>query len=458
MIKLVLLIFGGLMIACGMLLNKNQNQNKKIDKKDLAIDTIARLWKTHKTEIEIEKLVNLWLQNPQLAVAQKEENVIVFKHEEIDNFYHLYINDAVDEQVEQICIELLKLLDEKGDVPSVVRHNNDSNNEIPDDMFKLLAEVPLYEHTIRVAEEIIKLTNQTPFTMNKAIIAALGHDIGKIFAKDEYTKFDHPALSATYLEKNIASFSGYNFRNEVIQAVRGHHKSDVFNILTDLLKKADKKAREIEVNIYKNTKPDSKEEKKEPVIIKFDDAKKHVVKDADENKVKEDKKREEFKKTVSEKADAFETKSWIDGLDDRAVLTNIADAINRLDDTGRFQAVSMKNGLVYVRPEYVLELIKPYVPEKFNLSDEEDRRMVLITVANYFIDKGYIDTKFMKKDFFSAPFTILLDNGKEINGFYMTFNVEVFSDFGTLSVFESRKEDWLKNIVNIKRKYAMGSD
>jgi hypothetical protein len=51
-----------------------------------------------------------------------------------------------------------------------------------------------------------------------------------------------------------------------------------------------------------------------------------------------------------------------------------------------------------------------------------------------------------------------LDNGKEINGFYMTFNVEVFSDFGTLSVFESRKEDWLKNIVNIKRKYAMGSD
>ena len=99
MIKLVLLIFGGLMIACGMLLNKNQNQNKKIDKKDLAIDTITRLWKTHKTEIEIEKLVNLWLQNPQLAVAQKEENVIVFKHEEIDNFYHLYINDAVDEQV-----------------------------------------------------------------------------------------------------------------------------------------------------------------------------------------------------------------------------------------------------------------------------------------------------------------------------------------------------------------------
>ena len=287
-------------------------------------------------------------------------------------------------------------------------------------MFKLLAEVPLYEHTIRVAEEIIKLTKQTPFTMNKAIIAALGHDIGKIFAKDEYTKFDHPALSATYLEKNIAAFSGYNFRNEVIQAVRGHHKSDVFNILTDLLKKADKKAREIEVSIYKDKKVDADETKKEPIIIKFDDAKKHIVKDDD--KANEETKKEEFKKTVLEKAESFETKSWIDGLDDRAVL------------------------------------IKPYVPEKFNLSDEEDRRTVLITVANYFIDKGYIDTKYMKKNFFSAPFVILLENGKELKGFYMTFNVEAFSAFGTLSIFESRKEDWLKNIVSIKRKYAMGSD
>jgi hypothetical protein len=457
MIKLILFLFGVLMIICGILLNKNQNKNQKLDKRDIAIDTIARLWKTHKTEIEIEKLVNLWAHNPKsLIVEQKEKNIVVFEHEEIDSFYNLYIQDSVDEQVEQICIELLKLLDEKGDISSVVRHNNDSNNELPDNMFKLLAEVPLYEHTIRVAEEIIKLTKQTPFTMNKAIIAALGHDIGKIFAKDEYTKFDHPALSATYLEKNIAAFSGYNFRNEVIQAVRGHHKSDVFNILTDLLKKADKKAREIEVSIYKDKKVDADETKKEPIIIKFDDAKKHIVKDDD--KANEETKKEEFKKTVLEKAESFETKSWIDGLDDRAVLTNLADAINRLDDTGRFQAVSMKNGLVYVRPEYVLELIKPYVPEKFNLSDEEDRRTVLITVANYFIDKGYIDTKYMKKNFFSAPFVILLENGKELKGFYMTFNVEAFSAFGTLSIFESRKEDWLKNIVSIKRKYAMGSD
>jgi hypothetical protein len=459
---IVILVFGILLILLGL---KNKEQEKKLNKQEIAIETISKLWKTRQTEIQIEQLVKLWRSDEEKRQEQNNKN-ITFTKPIINAFYNLHIVDQVDEVSEEIIVDLLKLLDEKGDIPSVIRRDRDPNSELPDESFKMLANIPLYEHTIRVAEETIKATKSTPLTMNKAIIAALAHDIGKIFASsDEYSKFDHPALSAAYLERNLPSLNKSNFRNEIIAAVRGHHKSDVFSMLTDILKKADSKARQIELEMcrkqmsVKVEQTEEPQQEEQPVqkpilkLIKSDEIKEELTPEEKEYQLK---KREEFKDTVKETVNRLDANQWIDNVNDEEVLKRIADVINKLDDYGRFQAVSMKDGLVYVRPEFVFDIIKEYLPEDKQIDSlsEHERRLILITFSNYFIDKGYINTKYMMKNYFSAPFIITIEGGRELTGFYMTFNIEAFAKFGTLTEFEIRKTDYVKNIVKITRKYT----
>jgi HD superfamily phosphohydrolase YqeK len=456
-----LLIIGILLIFFGLFFLKPNSKEEIKDKKEIAIETISKLWKQRATEIEIEKLVNIWLNED---IKNVQEFNIKFNIKLIQNFYNLYIKNIFDKVSEEIIIELLKLLDEKGNISSVRRKEGDSNNEIPDITYQIIAKVPLYEHSIRVAEEIIKLTDvgiSSPFTKQKAVIAALAHDIGKIFAnEDNYKKFDHPALSATFLEKNIPAFQNYNGREEILNAIRGHHKSSAYAILTDFLKKADKSAREIEMKLYKdkiineeNNQDINKESFKD---IKLDINEKDIIKQEKiDNKQEKEFKKEIIKDEVNNISDnQVSLSDWIDSIDEKKLLKQISDSINILDNYGRFQALSMNDGTVIVRPEYIFDLIKEYIPSSINVSNEEDRRKLLIILANYFIKKCYLNVKYIKENYFSAPFIITLDNGRELKGLYMPWNVEVFSEYGILSDFESRKSDWLKNIVSIKRKFG----
>lgn len=74
---------------------------------------------------------------------------------------------------------ILELLDVHGDCPSVVNARGEVEATLDKNAYDVLAKTTLLQHTLHVAEELLKLIPRGPMTP-KAIITALGHDLGKI--------------------------------------------------------------------------------------------------------------------------------------------------------------------------------------------------------------------------------------------------------------------------------------
>jgi len=214
---------------------------------------LAQLWASSKIEeFEFKELSSLW-RNP----GQKEEKkrrVPVFKHKEITRFYNIvrpkpfFVGDAIE-----VIIDVLEFLDAHGDCPSVVevkagRYNSKEMEPtaFDPDSYEILARIPLYRHSLRVAYEVLDRI-ETAMVGPRAVIAALCHDLGKIpfYYGRFYKGTTHPMVSIAIME-DMPGLRGLKWYEEIAEAVQNHHiQTDPY--LDHLLRECDKAARRSEL-------------------------------------------------------------------------------------------------------------------------------------------------------------------------------------------------------------------
>jgi len=174
-----------------------------------------------------------------------------FSQEALREFFDPYRSLFDSQDAADGFMSLLEFLDRYGTDPSIVPVKGDSEADELYSLRGVLEKVSLREHSVNVARIMLKLLKETyrdwESLIPKALVASLGHDIGKARTLREsglYAKADHPLISAQKLGE---IFSGREplWLQSVLESIRDHHRPtrDPFTLL---LVKADSRAREME--------------------------------------------------------------------------------------------------------------------------------------------------------------------------------------------------------------------
>ena len=260
---------------------------KEQEKIEIYLDQLARIWRTYDEEVEVAL------------------ETVDFKHDLLLEFYVKYLKGRTwfKGRVKEVVLGIMKLLDEKGDAPSVVKIKNEVY-DLDENTYTLLSRVSLLEHSVHVAEEAMNLGVSGVYEA-PLLIAALSHDLGKIpeYLSKLYSLGDHPLISVVVLEE-IPGFKDLSFAEEVKQAVANHHRAGRGK-LTELLKQADKNARKREISELLQKKESSLSSVKvslNSVETDLNEKKEAGIKEKlKEEKPKEEKRKEEKRKYYDEK-------------------------------------------------------------------------------------------------------------------------------------------------------------
>jgi hypothetical protein len=148
---------------------------------------------------------------------------------------------------------IMELLERYGDCPSVVDTIADSEKKVTTLVGDILSKVTLRDHTFNVARIALRLLKDAYHDpvgyVPAVIIAALGHDLGKIpelRSRDRYVKADHPLTSVSVVEEIFEKDKDAHWLKMVAKAIGEHHQSAT-DPLSELLKEADGKARQLEI-------------------------------------------------------------------------------------------------------------------------------------------------------------------------------------------------------------------
>lgn len=375
-----------------------------------------------------------------------------------NDFYEEFVGpyeSTIGPKALKAITEILRILDREGDCSSVAsdEHWGDENLNI----YSALEKVSLRTHSFNTARNMLKILKReySDFEMvvGKGLIAALGHDLGKIprLRKAFYSTGDHP-INSSMVVSNIVRELPY--REEVVKAIRAHHETtnDPFTLL---LKEADNRAREEEISETRLLEGESKEQETSPTP--------KILQSRDTSQTPEPPMEEK-----AEKAPGSPDLSWLD-ID--LLLSQIEPYINRFVDkkgriledkptTGeRWWAFSMKDGLVFVMPSLISKIITQLARQKglegFVCSlarDKEFQREVEKAVAFRLREKGYIP-EMIKEGYSGARFIVSFSsNKKEMVGFYLPIRAEAFGT--SAGELEARKDGVLKKIQKVKPKWG----
>ncbi|MGK7344332.1 MAG: HD domain-containing protein [Candidatus Nitrospinota bacterium M3_3B_026] len=434
-------LFMGLMLMAFAPLSLMIPSRKESSKRRIALERISGLWSKRKeTALRIEEIARLWRADMQ-AVEESIEHAH-FENVEIKRFYEAYIDGRpyFNGAAGEVAQELLKLLDREGECPSVVGTEGDPEASLEKNTFDILAKVPLYMHTIHVAEEMIG-ENETGPSVVKSVIAALAHDIGKLpsYRKSGYSLGDHPLFSVTALE-TIPQFKKLTYAKEILQAVRDHHgrSRDTFS---QSLREADQRARRQELADHARS---SNEEESVAAVASGISA------------------LEKTSSTPSQVDKAAKTKTEKPGEVDLPWFSParffeiLKPRVNRMEG-GRWVAFSMSDGYVYVQAKAMWEAAEALGKEvndgliAMAAADEELRRGVLLTVVNRLRGYGVIAEDLIREGYFGGEFVVRMRDGKTLKGFYTPFRAEAFAE--TVSELEAIKEGKIRDIVDVSPKY-----
>jgi hypothetical protein len=326
---------------------------------------------------------------------------------------------------------LLAILDAHGDCPSVVRIQQDHEYQALQNVYDLLSRITLLDHSLNVAEQMIddvarSKTRDPEMIMGKILVAALGHDIGKIpdlMEGENYRKGDHPYISYLVL-KNVILPETSPQHEDILSAVKSHH-FQVREGFTHDLRKADQAAREMEAEQLS-----LRGESASPLIQMLQERATLELSNPKEGK------------NLKEKGASPDTidLSWLN-LDE--FLAFIEPEINRIENKTYFRAFSMNNGLVYIMlslvSEAVIQLAKRHNHTEVlvNADTTEKKRSIEFTVKTLLGEKGLIPS-FIGKGFAGARFGLMDANGKKkMVGIYMPVEARAFKT--TLTDFENKK-------------------
>ncbi|WP_028895686.1 HD domain-containing protein [Syntrophorhabdus aromaticivorans] len=322
----------------------------------------------------------------------------------------------------EVLDELLRLLYEEGDVPSVVGWRGKTadveymNLREQKHFLEILQAISLYDHTYNVLKAALDiardiLRGRHDLLFPSVITAAIAHDIGKIaslWRSSAIRRRNHEAVSAAKLEDMLASHGNDPFKKGVAGAIRRHHSgADNEDTVSRIIMDADARAREYEI-----TSADP----------------------------------------------AFTVKPMAEWLDLTRFAEIILPSINELGYKNRrlvWKAMSF-DGIIYCIPEYVRSVLKALAFEKKMLdyrlvrqSFKSDNRAVLNEVSGLLSKNGFLAYE-IKKGNFGLRFLFQSNiAGVTSQSLYaIPIKAELFSIES--SEIEKRKIDYLKTIVSVR--------
>ena len=435
-----------------------REEKQKIEVRTLA--EVSRNWNKALSGdvVDLRDLSAVW-REPEAAKSAPPPPRPTFNNAEIDQFF----SDMVEKRRTikgarwTIIVKLLKMLDEEGDCPSVVRKNEkDAENKYPEETFSLLATIPLYRHTLRVARKCVAKVKQEVMLPN-ILIVSLAHDIGKIPSYHDklYSTGDHPLISLIALDK-IPEYAALPNRSELDRIVRGHHSIKPNDQLTDLLKHCDQEARREELaeligNVIDRDKKSAKAGrhvpiKATPLMTTEKPVEKNAMPPAEERE-------HPLGETDSgEFPDPVKLKipGWFDA---DALLCAVRKRINRLGDNARgllWAAISTNHGIVYVHPDGLWAAVKEISGKDTTIlaadADEGMKRNLLYTfVWELSKVKDAIATDFVAAKYYTTQATVVAGSGKGFTLLLVPFKVEVFGV--AESFLEETKPSRLRQLV-----------
>ena len=424
------------------------------EKRETALEGLAGIWtQKRKEESSPEKDKGKPSKEPEKKQSGTHKpDTVSFRDPDLNAFYieNVCSKAGFPHETRQVAEGILDILDREGDCPSVVNTHGEIEASMETGAYNRLARVTLREHAFDTAKEILRLVDPGPMTP-MAIIAALGHDLGKIpaYRQHLYSLGDHPIISVTILDK-ISGFSEMPNRGDIITAIRDHHRKpiDFFSIK---LKEADQEARKKELARNFSLGGDTRTgrestSREEETPRRAASAGRETISWDDENKT-EGRKRKGKPKEVEI--------PWYNG---KAILQEIAGRINKVDE-GRWEAFSMANGYVYVQVGLLWSIAKKVARMNGDPSvliadsDGELRANILYSIVERLkTEENAIARGLIRDGYFSAPFVVSMQEGTvHPKASYVPFNLEAF---GMLtSELESQKYGKVREIVDVTPKW-----
>jgi len=457
----------------------------------IALGDLSQVWNRPEEErvISLAELSKNWLAHPQAPIKVPEPPPPAFRHPDIAEFHRELVQGKAN-MVENVrlCIdELLRILDQEGDCPSVVNRNtNEAEGKLETNVFARLAGLPLYCHALNVAREMAARCSQ-PFMAPKEVITGLAHDLGKLPSYQEamYCTGDHPLIAPTVLEK-IDFFRQLTYAKEVTDAVRQHHRAQPESDLGKRLKSVDQICRTREIAALLG--PVTKESQNGKGSAGSHRENSYTREPASETQgppvqSSRDTPRETDGAVTAEETQAANVAVFgafpdpdpdifganggtderivntlvpIEGFDPAATLSYLKQFINRMKG-GRFVAFSMPDGTVYVLVAFFWMAAKRLSRNDSKLlaadADIQARRDIMFSMVEQMKERKAIATDLLGPGFFMARFVINPDSEAPREDNFIPFRVEAFGE--TVSALEARKVHRLREIRRVTAKHLL---
>ena len=446
MTDIILLTGGGiclvLLVYAGLQLLPQQAQTRKNEHRLLG--EIAWLWTGRSNDVvDFREIARIWRITPE--VRDEPLPPPEYGREEIRQFHFRWVTlPTVQGEKKRIIEKILSILDRQGDCPSVVQRNkNEAESKYDQDVFQQLAQIPLWQHSLAVASNLADSMKQAVMIPD-ALIAGLGHDLGKIPAYQEtlYRTGDHPILSLIVLNR-IPGYESMSNLDDISQAIRQHHQLAPETPLGVALKKADKKTRLEEISRIAPTENDPPQEITEksgkelppsPNIEETGKVKHGVGKEKGKEKEKnvqppkQDRRPadNQKKKSASRNKKVKKAKIAVSNKDrelaEKLELNLILDALKkRIDkvEKGRWSVISTPEGIVLCQPDALWWEIKNVDQNNPELlagdADEATRRKIIGAVVKR-MDQEFkaIETSHLGKGYYTVQCLVITANGKAL--------------------------------------------
>ena len=321
----------------------------------------------------------------------------------------------------EVLDELLRLLYEGGDAPSVVgwpgkmsdcEYRNLREHK---HFLEILQGVSLYDHTYNVLKAALdiareELRQRHDFLLPAVITAALGHDIGKIaslWRSSPVRKRTHESAGEVKLKEMLSPLGNEVFTKIIADAVSLHHTLSKDDTVARIIMDADARAREYEI-----TSADP----------------------------------------------AFTIKPMTEWLDLPRLAEIILPHINELVVKNRravWEAMSF-DGIVYCRPDYVRDVLKILAFEKKVLdyrlvrqSFETDNKAVLVEFSGILRKHGYLAYR-IEEHYFGLRFLFQSSVPAMRQPGLYAIPVKIGFFPADPSDIEKRKRDYLKTVVSVR--------
>lgn len=367
-----------------------------------------------------------------------------------------------------VCGRILQMLDREGNCPSVVNMAGDVEGNWDENTYRLLARTTLLDHSLNVAEQVMRLLSESEswHVIPDTMVAALGHDLGKLEAMRGYlySLGEHPLAAGRPLA-GIAGFKELPKKDEILRAIKLHHKLPD-GLLGKTLKKADQLARQKELEEAtalitateqapnKTDVPEPQNEElpevppaSEPFLFVTAD-KTAAAWQAHTDIYGEDRNGNKGKETRAV-PQLMDISAWFDA---GRFLEELKPYINKMFGR-RFLAFSMPEGYVYFQTK-VLEEVARKQAERAGCMEiaamaqqDPTMRQVLLTIVHQLRVQGDIIARgLIKENFFGGYFTVTKKIGKSMKGYYTPFHAEAF---GSIAEMEQNKSEILRNIQKV---------